>query len=67
MYTFTLEEAHMFVIYSNDDEILITTAELEEEMIKEWFSVGTGRILEEYDRGLSGHTAVCIKASMRLS
>lgn len=55
----------MFVIYSNDDEILITTAELEEEMIKEWFSMG--RILEEYDRGLSGHTAVCIKATMRLA
>lgn len=57
----------MFVIYSNAGEILITTAELEEEMAKEWFSEETGRILEEYDRDLSGGTAVCIKASMKIA
>lgn len=57
----------MFVIYSNADEILITTAELEEEMAKEWFSEDAGRILEEYDRGMSGATAVCIKASMKIA
>lgn len=57
----------MFVIYSNAGEILITTAELEEEMAKEWFSEETGRTLEEYDRDLSGGTAVCIKASMKIA
>jgi hypothetical protein len=57
----------MFVIYSNADEILVTTHKLEDEMLKEWFSVETGRSLDEYDRVWSSDTAVGIKASTRLA
>lgn len=58
---------HMFVVYSNSTEVLITTQKLEDAMLKEWFSEGTGRSLDEYDRVWSSDTAVCIKASTRLA
>ena len=56
----------MFIVYASNDEVLVTTAELEDQMIREWFEEG-GRSLDEYDRVWSSDTAVGIKASTRLA
>ncbi len=39
----------MFVVYSNDEEVLVTTKRRECKFIKESFTEG-GRDLEDYDR-----------------
>jgi hypothetical protein len=39
----------MLVVYSNDEEILITEKEIENELVREWFVKGL-RDLEDYDR-----------------
>lgn len=66
MHTSTLEEAHMFIVYASNDEVLVTTAELEEQMIREWFEEG-GRSLDDYDREVHADAAVAVTASMRLA
>ena len=56
-----------FVLYVSLDEVLVTTEELEQAAIKQWFTDG-GRDIEEYDRKetLSGETAVGITSRMRV-
>ena len=39
----------MMVVYSSNDEVLVMTAEDEQDMIDEYFTEG-GRDLEDYDR-----------------
>lgn len=56
----------MFIVYVNDKEILVTTPELEAQMIEEWFHIND-RIIDEYDRATVADAAVVITSSMRLS
>ena len=55
----------MFVTYTSDHEVIVTTKELEKEMLYEWFELG-GRELEEYNREESKDEAVQITATLRL-
>lgn len=57
---------HMFVVYSNSTEVLITTQKLEDAMLKEWFTEETGRRQEDYDRVWSSDTAVAVRISPRV-
>lgn len=59
----------MFVVYScnvEDDEVLVTTLDLEKEAIEEWFKEG-GRDISLYERTEHRETAVQIRpGGMRL-
>lgn len=48
-----------FVVYSGNDEVLVTTKKLEKKMLKEWFDED-GRNLDLYDRTIVKETAVNI-------
>ena len=52
-----------FVIFSSEREMLITTPDLKEAMIKEWFD-GTGRNIDDYDVSTTGETAVKIQSKL---
>jgi len=39
----------MFVVFSSNDEIIITTPELETQVLDDFFING-GRVMEDYDR-----------------
>lgn len=56
-----------FVTYCANDEVLVTTKNLEPDAIKEWFTDG-GRDLDDYDReeSLQGETAVAISNRMKV-
>lgn len=56
-----------FIVWVGNDEVLVTTKNLERDAIKQWFTDG-GRDIEEYDRKetLPGETAVGITSRMRV-
>lgn len=63
-----------FIVYENRDEILITTPELEEQMLKEWST--PDREFDEnnltnannfYERSVVEDTAVSISSSLRFN
>ncbi len=56
----------MFIVYASNDEVLVTTGELEGQMIREWFEEG-GRSLDDYDREVHADAAVSVPASRRLA
>jgi len=56
----------MFVIYENDDEVVITTDAGEKECIREFFTEA-GQDLEEYDRHEFRQSAVAFSASCRVN
>ncbi len=55
----------MFVVYSSNDEVLVTTRKNEKAMLLEWFAPHTGRDLDDYDREESKESAIQISADMR--
>lgn len=55
----------MFIVYEGDDEVLVTTPELEPEALREWFTDG-GRSLDDYDRTVSKENAIRISAQLQL-
>lgn len=52
----------MYVVYSSNSEVIITTLENEHETIQVYFTQG-GRVLEDYDREalVASECAVCIR------
>ncbi len=55
----------MLIIYSNDDEVIITTASAEKKAIKEWFTEGD-RDIGEYDREVRKEGSVGVSATSRV-
>jgi len=57
-----------FVLYVSLDEVLVTTEELEQAAIKQWFDEYGGRDLDDYDRKetLPGEYAVGITSRMKV-
>jgi hypothetical protein len=54
----------MFIVYTGtDNEVIVTTPELEPEMLKEYFADYTGRDLEEYDREVTNRGAAVVFSS----
>jgi len=54
----------MFIVYKDGNEVLVTTTKREEEMLKEWFAVGMGRLVDDYERQELNCTAVGISNSI---
>lgn len=50
----------LFITYSHPQEVIVTTSEMEKEMIEEYFTQG-GRDLDEYDRNEVRDTAVSLR------
>lgn len=40
----------MFILYTSNSEILVTTKEHEEAFVAEWFADYTGRSMDDFDR-----------------
>ena len=55
----------MFVIYTGNHEILITTDKKEHKLLKECFGKQNDREIEDYDRDESHDVAVCIESHLR--
>lgn len=55
----------MFIVYSDNDEVLVTTVEQEPEMLSTWFE-NTGRDVDEFERELIRHNAVRVRTGMRI-
>lgn len=53
-----------FVVYEDGNETLITTVEDEQSTINEWFALGTGRKVEDFDRSVIYSTTLCIRSRM---
>ena len=53
----------MFIIYSNSNEVIITTLEKESETIRLFFIMG-GRNVDDYDRSESEDVAVAIESRL---
>jgi hypothetical protein len=56
-----------FIVYqnntwSNEQEVLVTTPELEEKFLDIWF-LHTGRDLDDYDRTEYDHTGIRVRVS----
>jgi hypothetical protein len=55
-----------FIVYNNEssveDEVLITTPELEKSFIEEWFFAGSGRHLDDYTISEHNETGVLIRS-----
>ncbi len=49
----------MFIIYTNNDEVIVCTSETEPKTLKLWFEEG-GRDVNDYDRRTSNEEAVGI-------
>jgi hypothetical protein len=53
-----------FIIYQSfhdNPEVLITTPKLEKQLIEDWFFVGSGRDIEDYDRTEHNETGILIR------
>ena len=55
----------MLITYRGDDEVIVTTDELEKAMLKEWFIEG-GRDTNDYDREVCNDEAVTITARLNV-
>jgi len=50
----------VYQTYIDFPEVLITTPELEQDMLKEWFNE-TGRTIEDYDRREHDETGILVR------
>lgn len=55
----------MFIIYINNQEVIVCTPETESETLKIWFEEG-GRDVDDYDRRISNEEAVAIYDVIRV-
>ena len=55
----------MLIAYSCDEEVIVTTPEMEPQTVKEYFEESNGRNLEDYDRSVFKE-AVCVAAKLRI-
>ncbi len=58
-------EGIMLIVYEGQDEVIVTTDELEKQTLKEWFKDGD-RDLEDYDRIEIKDEAVAITATLHV-
>lgn len=55
----------MFVVFTNTEEVLVTTKSQEKKMRKLYFTEGS-RDINDYDRTESNDPGVCITAKLRV-
>ena len=55
----------MMIVYSNEREVIVTTPELEPEMLSEYFKKA-GRDLDDYDRTVSKAEAICLVSNIKV-
>ncbi len=54
----------MFIVFSTNEEVIVTTSDLEMKTIDEFFTHG-GRDLDEYDRDEVNDVAIYVKPSLK--
>jgi hypothetical protein len=52
------------VAYEGDDEILVTSTTLEQQMLREWFGPEYGRDVDDYQRLSTSETAFKVEAAL---
>jgi len=55
----------MFIVYTSDDEVIVTTKDNDKNTIKEYFDEG-GRNIDDYDRDEIKDGAVAISPKMKV-
>lgn len=53
----------MFVVYSNNEEVIVTTEKREKGMVKSFFTEG-GRDIEKYDRRTCNDEAISVTSKV---
>ncbi|HWY35112.1 MAG TPA: hypothetical protein VNX68_10735 [Nitrosopumilaceae archaeon] len=54
-----------FVVYSNNEEVIVSTLETEHKVISDYFTNGD-RVLDEYDRDVKEDSAISIRNHLKV-